>query len=103
LSCSVDSDNEFIDILTNLWNLSDMAPPPPMLKVRKGKEVITPTAVQTHGDFITWQQEKSNIEQIQNAQESRKGKKGIEEERSKNFFSDVVNWNNHHFASKRCE
>lgn len=58
-----------------MWNLSDQAPPPPMLKVKRGKEVVTPKAVQHHGDLITWQQEESNIETMEKHYESSKGKK----------------------------
>jgi hypothetical protein len=74
LSCFVQSDPEFMKIISTIFNLSSLAPPPPMLKVKKGKE-STPIAVQHHGDVITWQQEVSNLEQLEGTVESSKGRK----------------------------
>lgn len=59
-----------------------MAPPPPLLKVKKGSEVTTPLAMQTHGDFITWQQQHSNLEEKETLLEQQKGRKVVVEDNS---------------------
>lgn len=75
LSSAVENDEDFAEIIISIWDLKDFAPPPPMLKVRKGREVVTPLALQAHGDLITWQQEQSNIEGIEIKREQQKGRK----------------------------
>ena len=58
-----------------MFNLSDQNPPPPTRKVKKGREVITPKAVQHHGNLITWKQEQSGLEILENGHEQSKGRK----------------------------
>ena len=60
LSVFVDNDNEFISMMKGIWQISDKAPPPQVIK--SSSITSRPQAKQSHGDVIKWDQEISLLE-----------------------------------------
>lgn len=60
LSVFIDDDNEYVSMMKGLWQISDKAPPPPVIK--STSIVSRPKAKQSHGDVIKWDQEISLLE-----------------------------------------
>lgn len=63
ISPTIKSDEAFAQLLRSTWHLSDLNPPPPLRKMVTGRDMPAPTAKQTHGDVIKWNQEPSVMEQ----------------------------------------
>jgi hypothetical protein len=62
-SPSIDSDDEFVNLIQNLMGMSGLKNPPPAEYLSfKGSKTHAPIAKQSHGDYITWNQEKSALE-----------------------------------------
>lgn len=64
-------DSTFIQWVSSTWGISpdiDIRPPPQEIKHRHYSNVKSPPhAKQSHGDLITWKQEKSRIEHEENS------------------------------------
>lgn len=62
-SPSIDSDDEFIELIRNLVGLTgDKNPPPPEYLAARGTNSSAPIAKQSHGNYIAWNQEESSLE-----------------------------------------
>lgn len=92
LSAFIESDRDFIDMMTACWGVTDRAPAPPV-GCYAGKDLDTeglsrPAAKQQHGDIISWNQEESEYEVS-----TRKKKRDLELLRSMHQKdSDVILW-----------
>jgi len=73
----MDSDDAFVKVMNECWSLHANAPAPPVFRLRHGTASFdrAPMAIQTHGDFISWQQDSSMLEDESLRIESQKGKK----------------------------
>lgn len=93
LSVFVESDDEFIDMMKNCWNICDKAPPPFIGVQVAGRKLnttnsITPVDRQTYGDIISWNQEESQHEI--NTRKSRRDLSLLQQ--AQNNSSDVIRW-----------
>ena len=60
ISPAYENDDEFINLVRNLFTFTSLRPPPPQYKMSHGSHSNpTPTAKQVFGDFISWNQSKS--------------------------------------------
>jgi len=55
MSQSYEDDDEFIQLVRNLFSLTELKPPPPQLTTCRASK-FTPKAKQVFGDFISWNQ-----------------------------------------------
>jgi len=97
IAAAIDSEDAFLKMMKECWSLSDHAPPPAVSRLRHGTDRIdkTPMAIQNHGDFISWQQESSILEDTSKSLSSQKGKKKNEHFYERNSHTDVISWVGH--------